>query len=344
MTSRRTAAIPASVAHARTAAAATARRTRGPRRRARRRRTPRPSGSGRTRGRRGRRWRRPRTAGRARGSRAAAPGRSCVRATIALALARDRDARHQPAAAASTGARRVGPVRADGPGRCGRRLSARSGRASPRRPPSAAPNGATSTPSSVTIAEMSDAGVTSKAGFQAVAPGGAIRTPPNSRTSVGRALLDRDRGAVGRLEVDRAERRADVERHAVAGGQGRQRVRPDLVGRVAVGRDPVGADEDRVDRARGEQGSGGRVGDERVGDAGLLELPGGQPGALEIRSRLVDVDVDLAAGVGRRLDDPERRPELAAGERSGVAVGEHPDGPIERARAAGRARARRASP
>ncbi len=144
-------------------------------------------------------------------------------------------------------------------------------------------------------------------------------------------LLDRDRRPVRRLEVDRAQRRADVERHPVTGREGRQRVRPDLVGRVAVGRDPVGADEDRVDRAGCQQRTGRPVGDERVRHAGLLELPGGQPGALEERPRLVDVDVDLPAGVNGRLDDPERGAELAAGERAGVAVGEHPDRPIERA-------------
>ena len=40
-------------------------------------------------------------------------------------------------------------------------------------------------PRSVTMAEMSRAGVTSNAGFQAAAPGGATRVPESSVTSAG---------------------------------------------------------------------------------------------------------------------------------------------------------------
>ena len=113
----------------------------------------------------------------------------------------------------------------------------------------------------------------------------------------------------------------DEERDAVAGREDGQRVRPDLVRGVAVGGDPVRPDEDDVDLAAGHEVAGGDVRDERVRDAGLGQLPGGQPRALEVRPGLVDPDVDGAAGVVGRLDDPEGRPELAARERPGVAVG-----------------------
>ena len=93
------------------------------------------------------------------------------------------------------------------------------------------------------------AGVTSNAGFQMLAPSGASRVDPRCVISVGVALLDRDVIAVGRGEIDRRERRGDVERHVVRVRHHRHRVRADLVGDVAVRRDPVGADDDEVDVA-----------------------------------------------------------------------------------------------
>ena len=103
-----------------------------------------------------------------------------------------------------------------------------------------------------------------------------------------------------------------------------QRIRPDLVGGVAVGRDPVRADEDDVDLAARHEVARSDVRDERVRDAGLGQLPRRQARALQIRPGLVDPDVDGSLGVVRDLDDAERRPELAAGERPGVAVGQDP--------------------
>ena len=67
-------------------------------------------------------------------------------------------------------------------------------------------------------------------------------------------------------------------------------------------------------------------------DAGLLELPGGEPRALQVRARLVDPDLDLAAGVVGGLDHAERGPELAARQRPGVAVGQDPQRAVHRDR------------
>ena len=142
------------------------------------------------------------------------------------------------------------------------------------------------------------------------------------------ALLDRDGGAVGRREIHGAGRGADVERDAVTGREDGQGVGPDLVRRIAVRRDPVRPDEDDVHLAAGHQVARGHVGDERVRDAGLGQLPGGQPRALEIGPGLVDPDVDGPVGVVGRLDDPERGPELAAGQRPRIAVGQDPQRPI----------------
>jgi hypothetical protein len=70
--------------------------------------------------------------------------------------------------------------------------------------------------------------------------------------------------------------------------------------------------------------AGGDVRDQRVRHARLLQLPRGEPRALEVRPRLVDPDVDRPAGVVGGLDDAQCRPELAAGQRPGVAVGQEP--------------------
>ena len=238
----------------------------------------------RTRAPRGRRWRRPRTAGRARGSRAGAPGpSSCGRpsssrrpiATVAIsAIGRRSAGRAAPAGR--------GPA-APSSARSARRADAA------RRPGS---KGARMTPSSVTIPVMSSAGVTSKAGLRTSVPAGAMRTPRMTRTSSALRSSIGMAAPSGVVEVDRARRGRDVERDAVAGRQDGQRVRADLVGRVAVGGDPVRPDDDDVDLAAGHEVAGRDVGDQRVRHAGLGQLPGRQPGALQVRPGLVDPDME----------------------------------------------------
>ena len=70
-------------------------------------------------------------------------------------------------------------------------------------------------------------------------------------------------------------------------GQHGQRVRADLVGRVAVRSDAVRAGDDAVDLAGGHQRCRRGIGDDGVRDPGRLELPGGQPRALKQRPGLV---------------------------------------------------------
>ena len=116
--------------------------------------------------------------------------------------------------------------------------------------------------------------------------------------------------------------RGDEERDPVTRGEHGQRVGPDLVGGVAIGGDPVRTDDHGVDLTAGHQVAGRHVGDEAVRHACLGELPCRQPRALQVGPRLVDPDVDRATGVVGGLDDTERRAELAARERTGVAVGQ----------------------
>ena len=103
---------------------------------------------------------------------------------------------------------------------------------------------------------MSSAGVTSKAGFRTSVPAGAMRTPRTIRTS---SALRSSIGMAAPSGVSRSTELVgarDVERDAVASREDGQRVRADLVGRVAVGGHPVGADDDDVDLATRHQVAG----------------------------------------------------------------------------------------
>ena len=213
----------------------------------------------------------------------------------------DRDRGHQPTSAMEAARSVERPAAARSREHRGRHGMASPGLATAAARP--ASNGPRMTPSSVTMPVMSSAGVTSKDGLRTSVSGGAMRTPRNDRTSSGLRSSIGMAAPSGRLEVDRARRRADVERDAVAGREHGQRVRPDLVGRVAVGRDPVRADEDDVHLAAGHQVTGRDVRDERVRHAGLGQLPGRQPGALQVRPGLVDPDVDGPLLVVGDLDD-----------------------------------------
>ena len=272
-----------------------------------------PPRSGRTRGPRGRRSRTPRTAGRARGSPAGAPG--------PWSAARRRPPRSRRPAIVTAAIRPAAPN--------GRRCFG----APPRRVHSTAaaragPNGARRTPSSVTIAgdQLGRRDVEGRDCAPCVSAG-AIRWPRDLEDLV-RPSAPRSGSPTpsGVARSTRARGATDDERHAVAGGQDRQRVRPDLVRGVAVGGDPVRTDEDRVDlaaRIRSQPAATSAI--ERVRDAGLgraprpsAARPGGTAGSRRPRR-------GRPLGVVGRLDDAERRPVLAAGERPGVAVGQQPE-------------------
>ena len=273
----------------------------------------RPSASGRTRDPRGRRSRRPRTGGPARGTRAAAPGRSSPPRDGRPVPAGDRDGRHQAPVRSASRRAPVGD----------RAAPLASGRSMP---PRAAParTAAARTPSSVTMPVISSAGVTSKAGLQTAVPGGRDapgRGPPVPRRACRSSIGIASPSAVARsTAASGAQTKNGTPWRAASDGQ--RDTCPTL---FAVS--PLAATRSAPTRiastsAAGHQRPGGDVRDQRVRHAGLGELPGRQAGALEVRPRLVDPDVDRPLGVVGRLDDAERGPELAAGERPGVAVGQ----------------------
>ena len=110
-------------------------------------------------------------------------------------------------------------------------------------------------PRSVTIAETRSAGVTSKAGFRA---GKRSVSSAGSRSSMGISA------PVLVAKVDGRGRGNHVEGNLVEPGEHRERIRPDLVRRIAVGSDAIGAGDDQVDLARSHQRCGRGVRDHRV--------------------------------------------------------------------------------
>ncbi len=120
------------------------------------------------------------------------------------------------------------------------------------------------------------------------------------------------------------ERRGDVERDLVLVREDGHGVGADLVGSVAVGGDAIGADDDEIDVPGAHQRSGHALGDDRGVDAVAHQLPGGQPRALEKRSRLVGDDGNLLALLDGCANDAERRSVAGGRERAGVAVRQHP--------------------
>ena len=105
-------------------------------------------------------------------------------------------------------------------------------------------------------------------------------------------------------------------------GEHGERVCADLVRGVAVRGDAVGAGDDQVDLAARHQRRRGAVGDHGVRDAGRLELPGGEPRALEQRPRLVDEHVLEQAALPGGAERADGRAVAAGREPAGVAVGE----------------------
>ena len=60
-------------------------------------------------------------------------------------------------------------------------------------------------------------------------------------------LFDGDLTAVWCLQIDGGKGRGDIERETMLTGQHRDRIRTDLIGRIAVGGNTVGTDDHAVD-------------------------------------------------------------------------------------------------
>ena len=136
-------------------------------------------------------------------------------------------------------------------------------------------------------------------------------------------LFDDDLGSRRRRDVTSRFGRDNDERDTVPVRRHRQRIGADLVRDRAVGRDAVRADHHAVDLPGGHRPRRGGVDRQPVRNARLGQLPRGQPGSLQQRSRLVDQYLgDLAASM-QHPQRPERSTECGGGQPAGVAVREH---------------------
>ena len=175
---------------------------------------------------------------------------------------------------------------------------------------------------------ISSHGVTSKAGFAAAVPAGAIGTPFSETTSSAPRSSISISAPVGVVGVESGLRRDDEERHVRVSRAEREAERADLVRGVAVRRDAVGAGDDDVGGAAREQRRSGGVDDEAVRRTEPLQLPRRQPRALEQRPRLEHERLLEPARLVQRLDDGQRRPALDRREAAGVADRHRADGAV----------------
>ena len=127
---------------------------------------------------------------------------------------------------------------------------------------------------------------------------------------------------MGQGQVNGAGGRGDVERDAVFFGEDGQGVGANLVGSVAVGGNAVGAGDDAGNLALPHQDAGGGIGHQRGRNAQLLELPGGEAGALQPGAGFGVIDGEPAAGFPAGADDAQSGAVSGCGQRAGVAVGE----------------------
>ena len=64
---------------------------------------------------------------------------------------------------------------------------------------------------------------------------------------VGRALLNGNRGAIGRQRIDRTPGRSDIKRNVVFARRERQRIRANFIRDVAVRGNAIGTNYDQID-------------------------------------------------------------------------------------------------
>src|SRR6516164_5552206 len=134
------------------------------------------------------------------------------------------------------------------------------------------------------------------------------------RNLSGLAPLDRDCVATLNLPVDGRRGECHIERDVVVAGGQRLCIGADLVRDIAARGGAIGANNTQVYEPFAHHVAGGVVDDDRVRDTMLGELPGGEPGALVARPRLVDPNMNRNAVVMRAVDRSERGSPIDGGQ------------------------------
>src|SRR4051794_4657361 len=133
-------------------------------------------------------------------------------------------------------------------------------------------------------------------------------------------LFDGDLIAGFKRQIQRRNRRRDIERDIVFFGQNSQAVGTDFVCDVAIGGDPVGSDNNASNAAASQEVPGHIVGDQSCFDAITLQLPRREPGALQEGTRFVSKDINLLACLYGGANYTERSAESGRGKCASIAV------------------------
>ena len=89
-----------------------------------------------------------------------------------------------------------------------------------------------------------------------------------------------------------------------------------------MGSSAVGSDNYHVHLAMLHEMAAGIVDDQRMGNAVIVELPGGELGALVARPRFIDIDMNRNAFFAGKIDRRRRGSVIHGGEPAGIAMGE----------------------
>src|SRR5882724_11245629 len=146
---------------------------------------------------------------------------------------------------------------------------------------------------------------------------------PKVRDFFVRPRLDRNLVAGVQREVNRRERRRNIEGYVVLVRRNRNHIGSDLIGDVSICGDAIRPNDHAIDFARLQEVPGHAIGDQRNRNVLLRKLPGRQPRALKERPGLIGVDSYLFAGFDRRVNNSKRRSKPCSSKGAGVAMSQN---------------------
>ena len=127
-------------------------------------------------------------------------------------------------------------------------------------------------------------------------------------------------------KIERRNRRGHVKRDFIFFREHGDAVRSDFVRGVAIARDAVGADDDGCHAAGFQEVADHVVRDEGEGNVVLMQLPGSEPRALQIRPRFGNQHFDSITALDSHSNHAERCADSTGGESAGVTLRHHAAG------------------